>query len=542
MVVMPKKLTWEEIKSTAESKGLSLVSTAYRNTLTPIVVKCPVHGDFEMLPKKIRKNLGCKKCSYKKTARLVSRSPEEVRSILAAKNFELIRHPHPDSISLMDKVTLRCQKHGEFTTSLETAIKRPGVCRKCGYEIAGNKNRISDGELKIQADKLGIAFIKTIGGARRSATLSCPEHGKFKKNVSKLMRGAGCPICSDKNGGIKNRNTKEDVEKIISPHGYLLIGDYVSMNLKTLLKCPRHGDFEMRIADIKNGHKCRRCGNGESKPQDDILNLVKSLGLECREEDRKLLGGKELDVYVEAKKLAIEYCGLYWHSEEFKPKRYHYEKFKGCEEKGVRLLTIFEDEWLLRRPQVELFIKSKLGVLPKLNARDCEVVELGRKEANEFIDAYHIQGATTNLVAIGLKHPLHGLVAVMTAGRHHRGGGDLVLNRLCLGPFSVRGAASRLLKALAIWGQQNGYAKISTWSDNRWSDGGVYKAMGFQREEELPIDYSYVGDQKRLSKQSCTKKALLKKGGVGETEAEMATSLDLVRIWDCGKIRWGLKI
>jgi hypothetical protein len=538
---MPKKLSWEEIKSTAESKGLVLVSTEYKNTVTPIVVRCPIHGDFEMLPKKIRKNAGCRRCSYKKMARSSCRSPEEVAAIVGAKNLELVSYPYPEAISLEDKVVLRCRSHGEFSTKLETAIKGSSVCRACGYESLSRQIRITDEELKSKADEIGVEFIKSLAmGVRRVALFKCRRHGEFKKNVTKFISGRGCPECGDDGGVSKRRNSIEDVVKILEPNGYEIIGDYVSMNLKTLLRCPRHGEFEMRIQSIKNGHRCRKCGNGTSKPQDDIAALVKSLDLECREDDRKAIAPKEIDVYIESKKLGIEYCGLYWHSEEYKDKKYHKEKLDLCQQQGIALLTIFEDEWLLRRPQVELFIKAKLGAVPKLNARDCEVVVLDKREADDFVNAYHIQGRSNHLIAFGLRHPQHGLVAVMTAGRHHRGLKDLVLNRLCLGEFAVRGGASRLAKALISWGQQNNYSNLVSWSDNRWSQGGVYAAMGFERSEDLAPDYSYTDSQKRWSKQSCTKKALAKKGGVGATEAEMATSLGLVRIWDCGKVRWSL--
>lgn len=45
-----------------------------------------------------------------------------------------------------------------------------------------------------------------------------------------------------------------------------------------------------------------------------------------------------------------------------------------------------------------------------------------------------------------------------------------------------------------------------------------------------------------MPKQSCTKKALKERGGVGSTEKELAESLGYARIWDCGKKRWVYKV
>ena len=66
----------------------------------------------------------------------------------------------------------------------------------------------------------------------------------------------------------------------------------------------------------------------------------------------------------------------------------------------------------------------------------------------------------------------------------------------------------------------------------------MYEKCGFELECELPPDYSYVKGRERIAKQSCKKSNLLKKGGVGNTEKEMAKSLGMSRIWDCGKKRY----
>ena len=65
--------------------------------------------------------------------------------------------------------------------------------------------------------------------------------------------------------------------------------------------------------------------------------------------------------------------------------------------------------------------------------------------------------------------------------------------------------------------------------------------------EELKPDYSYVVGTtgKRQSKQSNKKKCLLKKGAIGtmeNTELELSKTLDLHRIFDCGKKRWSINL
>jgi very-short-patch-repair endonuclease len=62
------------------------------------------------------------------------------------------------------------------------------------------------------------------------------------------------------------------------------------------------------------------------------------------ENSRKIIQPYELDIYIPKKKIAIEFNGLYWHSSERKEKDYHYQKYKKCKEKGIKLIQIFEDD------------------------------------------------------------------------------------------------------------------------------------------------------------------------------------------------------
>ena len=55
--------------------------------------------------------------------------------------------------------------------------------------------------------------------------------------------------------------------------------------------------------------------------------------------------GLELDIYLPELNLAFEFNGLYWHNELNKYNNYHKEKSDLCDEKGIQLIHIWEDEW-----------------------------------------------------------------------------------------------------------------------------------------------------------------------------------------------------
>ena len=153
----------------------------------------------------------------------------------------------------------------------------------------------------------------------------------------------------------------------------------------------------------------------------------------------------------------------------------------------------------------------------------------------------HIQGPSKGLlVAYGLFNQEE-LLGVMSLGRHHRDSSKITLDRFCIKEgLCVVGGASKLFKACVGWAKQTGYSKIISWSDNRWSDGNVYKVLGFKLEEELVPDYSYVNTKNpnkiRISKQSQSKKRT--SCPAGKTEKEWCLERGLSRIWDCGKKRW----
>lgn len=248
--------------------------------------------------------------------------------------------------------------------------------------------------------------------------------------------------------------------------------------------------------------------------------------------------GIELDCYNPDAQFAVEYCGLYWHTETRKGKQAHFKKYQICTANHIRLVTIFEDEWKSRRNQIEGFLSAALGVSQTtIGARTCTVewVDRADAEANAFLEKTHIQGAPnrsqTTRHAV-LRHRDH-IVAAMSFGRHHRGHEDPVLSRYAVkSGYCIQGGAQRLF----TFARQQYTGRIISWSDSRWTDGALYARLGFTLDAILPIDYSYVQRQRRVSKQSMTKKKL---GCVNlETEYEKARSLGWDRLWDCGKKRW----
>jgi len=98
--------------------------------------------------------------------------------------------------------------------------------------------------------------------------------------------------------------------------------------------------------------------------------------------DRKAISPLELDIFIPSKKLAIEICGLFWHSENAgnKTRFYHYQKYYQCINKNINLITVFSDDWIYSKKFVENILLLHLNscnntnkILNQNNFDFCEI-------------------------------------------------------------------------------------------------------------------------------------------------------------------------
>ena len=138
----------------------------------------------------------------------------------------------------------------------------------------------------------------------------------------------------------------------------------------------------------------------------EILEILKQHNIKYISHSRSIISPYELDIYIPNKKVAIECNGIYWHStKNIKDKNYHYNKSKLCEEKGIRLIHIFEYEWNneRQRPILEDIIKNAIGVnTNKMYARKLDIEIRQSKDMQDFFNTNNIQGFRGGSFAICL--------------------------------------------------------------------------------------------------------------------------------------------
>lgn len=276
--------------------------------------------------------------------------------------------------------------------------------------------------------------------------------------------------------------------------------------------------------------------NNTSKGELELKDFLNENGFNF-EKNKQILNGLELDLYDEDEKFAIEYNGEYYHTEgppNFRDKNYHKRKYDQCNELGIRIIFINENEWKNRNKQVKNFLLGSLGVSNRcVYARQCNVKRLDIPNI-QFLEDNHIQGAPKNIIVMYGLFYNDQMVGAITYSNHHRQRDKLVLSRLCfLYNWKIIGGASKLFKNSV---KQEKFDSIITWSDNRLTLGNVYHKMGFIVDEKLNVDYCYINRQQIKSKQSMQKTKI---GCPKNTKEHIfLKEKQWYRMWDCGKIRW----
>ena len=224
-----------------------------------------------------------------------------------------------------------------------------------------------------------------------------------------------------------------------------------------------------------------------------------SHGIEIDVCTQKILNGTELDIYLPQYHIAIEYNGLYWHSEKNgKNKYYHLDKTKKCLERNIRLIHIFSDEWLRKK---EIVKNRLLNLLNKNNikiyARKCQIINLTKEEKKDFLNNHHLQGNDKSTIMIGLRYENKN-VAVMTFGklRSSLGNKKKESKTFELYRFSSLNVVGGFTKLLQYFINTYSPEKIITYADRNWSplpDYCFYTSIkGFKFISETKPNYYYT--------------------------------------------------
>ena len=203
----PRKTTEDFIKQATELQNgfYGYSKSVYVNDKTPLVITCPIHGDFLQTPNKHLIGHGCPKCRYEKSSRALRRTLDDVIAKAKAVHGENTYDYSLISEYKNSKTNypIRCKKHGVFMQSMNAHIDWKQGCPICGKEKSIEARKLTNEEFLERASKRhkdisNYSFEKTDvthPNDNGKICITCKKHGDFWMLASNFIHGQGCPTC-----------------------------------------------------------------------------------------------------------------------------------------------------------------------------------------------------------------------------------------------------------------------------------------------------------------------------------------------------------
>lgn len=447
------------------------------------------------------------------------------------------------------KITVICPLHGDFDVTANNHVSQSNLC---GCPTCGGTKKVTKAEFlqkarDVHGDKYTYQEV-AYKGTQVAVEIRCPEHGSFWQTPTRHMQGRGCHKC----GGTKRMDMREALSKACLVHrneyDYSQVSLSASYSDAVTILCRKHGPFMLPMKyHVVRGWICPSCSCRSSRPEQAIADFLSQFTT-VEQRNRSILGPKEIDIWLPEHNIGIEYHGLYWHTTR-RVGNAHKEKWLLAQQAGLRLVQIFEDEWLNKQDIVKNRLLAFLGKAEKRDARKLKLENVAWGEAKKFLNATHIQGAGSVGTAYGL-YEGEELVAVATFGKSRSGamtgarveGEYEVLRYASLG--TVRGGFTRLF---AQFKKDFLPAKVLSYCDLRYGTGGLYQAASFALDSITTPDYWWVpkGRIERVTRYAVQKHKLAKADhelhgfyAAGKTENQICAEAGWEKIHGVGNQKW----
>jgi hypothetical protein len=482
------------------------------------------------------------------------------------------------NLSIKEKTKKTClKKYGAVSPTLNKNIYRKQIdtnIKKYGTSNPFQNKLVQDKQRKTMIDIYGVKTpLQNAIILEKTKNTNIKKYGvdnpaknlAIKEKTRKTCLEKYGEICPSKNSDIRskiiNNSLKVTYNKLVSEEKFKnIIPLFNEMDYKGNISYKTHYNFVCKECNqtfedtLINGNipLCPTCFPKKTFYRQNQLYewILSILNEPVIKNDRKILKGKELDILIPSKNIAIEFNGLYWHSELQKDKKYHLFKTEECLKNGIKLIHIFEDEWVNKQD----IVKEKLMHLFMLNkeksifARNCEIKKIDYKTTNEFLNKYHIQGSYKSPIRLGAFYK-NELLSIMTFGklRLHMGNkkqnnNDFEIHRFCSLPNkNIIGIGGKLI---SFFIKNYNPSKIVTYADRRWSPkSAFYEKIGFKFIKNTSPNYWYINKNftKRYYRFTFRKQNLHKVldnflPNLSEWENMKLNGYN--RIWDCGNIKY----
>lgn len=163
-----------------------------------------------------------------------------------------------------EKVTIICREHDEFFQAPNKHLLGRG-CPICAGNQPETTKSFTKKAVAVHGDLYDYSLVEYKGN-KKHVTIICCKHGEFKQAPSDhTNQKSGCPKCKfEKIGDIRRFTQSQFIAQANEVHdekyNYSKV-TYVTSDLKVVITCCRHGDFEQQANSHLRGAGCPDCGN-----------------------------------------------------------------------------------------------------------------------------------------------------------------------------------------------------------------------------------------------------------------------------------------
>ncbi len=175
----------------------------YINSISKIIIICPIHGEFKQSIYNHIYGAGCPKCKHNYISNKFTSNTEEF--IRKAKKIHGDKYDYNkvNYTKSRNPISIICEKHGEFIQAPSDHLQGCG-CPKCKSEKISFISKRSQEVFIKEAKKIHndrYCYDKTNYINKDSkVTITCSVHGDFDQIAHNHLKGQGCPRCKASKG------------------------------------------------------------------------------------------------------------------------------------------------------------------------------------------------------------------------------------------------------------------------------------------------------------------------------------------------------
>lgn len=424
-------------------------------------------------------------------------------------------------------------------------------CRPCALSYAQKKKREEKGIplwFKTFTVKTEKPIYDLIGTEKVQVRCECGQFNRVSiERLQVLLKQSKvytCVKCAPKLVSLSARNLK------FSPKRLALGAEVVAYLEEHALTCAEKevqdhfglvgSTLRILVHDVGRSDLMRR--RNTSRGEVDISSWVAEQlnPLPIQTNVRGLLKNKrlELDLVIPDKNIAVEYNGNVWHSMRYQTRQSaQLTKRLLCEDRGIRLIQIRDDEWRDKQELVKSLLNSIFGNLnKKYFARKLRLATVSKMETHAFLNENHLMGSFNAGRSLGLITPQGDLVQLFVYKllKHKT---IMDCSRICskINTSIVGGVSKLITNALR---KHPTVAKVLSFVDLRYADGHSLKKIGFEHVSTT-LGFRWTDGTNTYPRQACWVKNHSKDG---LSQAEYVESKNWYKLYDAGQAKFEMNV